>query len=62
MEIGGSQYSIDELDLVGWIRTYGEILSTITERMHKDSREENPVGNGTYIVGSRGASQLGGIF
>ena len=33
----GSQYSIDELDLVRWLRLYGEILSPISELAHKVS-------------------------
>ena len=46
VEISGSQYSIDELDLVRWLRLYGEILSPISEQAHKDSNPDNPVGNG----------------
>ena len=32
VEISGSEYSIDELDLVRWLRTYGELLSSIIQK------------------------------
>ena len=41
---------MDDFDLVRWLRTYGELLSTINEKTHKDSDQHNPVGTGTYIV------------
>ena len=50
IEISGSQNSIDELDLVRWLRLYGEILSPISEQAHKDSNPDCPVGNGLYLV------------
>ena len=32
IEMSGSQYSIDELDLVSWLKMYGEILTLITKK------------------------------
>ena len=45
VEISGAQNSNDELDLVRWLRKYGEIQSPISEQIHKDSDPNNPVGN-----------------
>ena len=50
IEISGYQHSIDELDLIKWLRLYGEVVSPITEKQHPDSIEDCPVGNGTCTV------------
>ena len=46
----GSEYSIDELDLVRWLRTCGELLSSIIEKPHEDSDRSSPIGARTYTV------------
>ena len=53
IEISGSEYSVEELDLVKWLRLYGEVLSPLTEKLHPDFTRESPVGNGTYTVKMR---------
>ena len=50
VEISGSEYSVEELDLVRWLQKYGEILSAVCEKSHKDSDKSYPVGTGTYVV------------
>ena len=32
VEISGSNYSVDELDLVRWLQMYGKILSAVSEK------------------------------
>ena len=49
MEISGSQYSVEELELARWLGIYGEIISPINELVHKDSNKASPVGIGTYL-------------
>ena len=51
--MSGSQYSVDELDLVKWLKLYGEILTPISEKLHKESDATLPVGDGTYLVKMR---------
>ena len=50
VEISGSEYSIEELDLIKWLRLYGEVLTPLSEKLHPDSTEDCPIGNGTYTV------------
>ena len=50
VDISGSEYSIEKLDMIKWLRLYGEVLSPLTEKQHPDSTEDCPIGNGTYIV------------
>ena len=50
VEISGSEYSVEEPDLVRWLQKYGEIMSAVSEKSHKDSDKSNPVGTGTYVV------------
>ena len=40
----------DELQKARWLQGYGEILSVISEKSHKDSDHLNPFGNGTCVV------------
>ena len=50
VEITGSEYSVEELDLVRWLQKYGEIMSAVSEKAHTDSDKSNLVGAGTYVV------------
>ena len=50
VEITGSEYSVEELDLVRWLQKYGEIMSAVSEKAHTDSDKSNLVGTGTYVV------------
>ena len=50
VDIIGSEYSVEELDMVKWLKLYGEILSPLSEKLHPDSTQEAPVGNGIYTV------------
>ena len=45
--------SMDELDLVRWLRLYGEVLSAINEVVHPESDNYNPTGSGIYTVKMR---------
>ena len=50
IEISGSQYSIEELDSVRWLKLYAEILTPISEKLHPDQTKDCPFGNGTYTM------------
>ena len=53
VEISGCQYSVDSDELKSWLELYGLVLTPITEMKHPEADEDEPVGNGTYIVQMR---------
>ena len=51
VKIEGCEYSLEEEQIMDWLKLYGEPLSPICEDIHDDSDSDaQPIGNGTYSV------------
>ena len=51
VKIEGCEYTLEDQQILEWLKLYGEPISQICEDIHEDSDSEaEPIGNGTYSV------------
>ena len=51
VKIEGCEYTLEDQQILDWLRLYGDPISPICEDIHEDSDSDaEPIGNGTYSV------------
>ena len=51
VKIEGCEYTLEDSQILDWLKLYGDPVSPICEDIHEDSDSEaEPIGNGTYSV------------
>ena len=51
VKIEGCEYTLEDQQIIDWLKLYGDPISSICEDIHEDSDSDGePIGNGTYSV------------